>query len=280
MPEGPEILYFSTFLKKKLNKYKLTKINSYTDKPVIIPKDWDGKILDVGCKGKLLWLYLSGKKTNFYMHIHYGITGWLTFDKHDAYIKFELVFEKDEQITDKQTKEVKEIILYMEDKRRFSKITIHTQEQHIKIINKLGIDMFGENFTLDNFKNIIKSKNQILVALLLKQEIFCGIGNYIKNESMYQSHLKAKIKTNELNDEQIDLLYSNILFVGYSNLIEMLSDSKISKYLDKSKSTHMPKKLEIPYEYKIYGREKTSDGQKVYKIKVAGRDTYCIKELC
>ena len=39
MPEGPEILYFSTFLKKKLNKYKLTKINSYTDKPVIIPKD-------------------------------------------------------------------------------------------------------------------------------------------------------------------------------------------------------------------------------------------------
>ena len=42
----------------------------------------------------------------------------------------------------------------------------------------------------------------------------------------------------------------------------------------------MPKKLEIPYEYKIYGREVTSDGKKVLKIKVAGRDTYCIKELC
>ena len=42
----------------------------------------------------------------------------------------------------------------------------------------------------------------------------------------------------------------------------------------------MPKKLEIPYEYKIYGLEKTSEGHKVYKIKVAGRDSYCIKELC
>jgi len=108
----------------------------------------------------------------------------------------------------------------------------------------------------------------------------CGIGNYIKNESMYLSQLKAKIKTSELSDNQIELLYNNILFVGYSNLIEMLTDSKILKYLEKSKKTYMPKKLEIPYEYKIYGREKTIDGQKVYKIKVAGRDTYCIKELC
>ncbi len=42
----------------------------------------------------------------------------------------------------------------------------------------------------------------------------------------------------------------------------------------------MPKKLEVPYEYKIYGRETTKDGKKVLKIKVGGRDTYCIKELC
>ena len=34
------------------------------------------------------------------------------------------------------------------------------------------------------------------------------------------------------------------------------------------------------YTYKIYNREYTVEGQKVFKIKVAGRDSYCIKENC
>lgn len=282
MPEGPEIAYFSVFLKKKLKNYKLTKINSFTDKPVILPKEsmWDGTIIDVESKGKLLWLYIKGKKHNFYMHIHYGITGWLTFDKPKSYIKFELVFTKEKLNEKPNEKSNKQTSLYMEDKRRFSKISICTEEQHNKIINKLGIDLFSSQFTLEQFKNIIKSKNTMLAALLLKQDIFCGIGNYIKNEVLYMGKLNVKIKTSELVDEQIDKLYNDILFVGYSNLIEMLTDSKIVKYLDKSKTTYMPSKLEIPYGYKIYGREITSDGKKVLKIKVAGRDTYCVKELC
>lgn len=271
MPEGPEITYFSVFLKKKLKNYKFDEIKSFSDKPVILPKDLNGDIINIGNKGKILWFYLGGKQ-NFYMHIHYGITGWLTFDKPESYIKFEFVFR------DKKTN--KELSLYMEDKRRFSKISIHDEKQHNVIMNKLGIDLFSEEFTLENFKNIIDNKNTLLASLLLNQEIFAGIGNYIKNEVLYMCKLKVKVKTSELTDIQITQLYNNILFVGYSNLIEMLTDSKILKYLDKSKKTHIPKKLEIPYEYKIYGREITFDGKKVLKIKVGGRDTYCIKELC
>ena len=273
MPEGPEILYFSVLLKKKLKNYKFKEIKSFTNKPIIIPTDWDGDILDVDCKGKLLWFYVSGKNNNnFYMHIHYGITGWFRFDKPESNIKFEFVFEK-ENLN-------KELNMYMEDKRRFSKINIYTQEQHEKIINKLGIDLFSNQFTQKNFKDIIKNKNTLIAALLLKQEIFCGIGNYIKNEALYMGRLNVKIKTSELTDEQINTLYSDILFISYSNLMEMLSDSKIQKYLPKYKQSYIPKKLEIPYKYKIYGREKTLDDKPVIKIKVAGRDTYCIKELC
>ena len=253
MPEGPEILYFNIFLKKKLKNYKFEDIKSFTNKPIIVPKDWEGNILDIGCKGKLLWLYVSGKNINYYMHIHYGITGWLTFEKPTTNIKFEFFLIN-------TTNKDKDLTLYMEDKRRFSKINIYTEEEHLKIINKLGIDLFSKDFTLENFKKIISSKNTFLAGLILKQDV--------------------KIKTSELTMNQIDKLYNDILFVGYSNLMEMLEKSKISKYLDKLKMTHMPKKLEIPYEYKIYGLEKTSEGHKVYKIKVAGRDSYCIKELC
>ena len=275
MPEGPEILYWSVLLNKKLsNKYKFDEIKSFTYKPIIIPKDWDGKIIDTGSKGKLLWLEVSStdKDKKYYMHIHYGITGWLSFEKPDAYIKFEFVLLN--------MKTSKKINLYMEDKRRFSKIVIYTEQQHLKIISKLGVDIFNSDFTLNYFSNIIKNKDSMLAPLLLKQQIFCGIGNYIKNEIMYLGKLKAKIKTSELNEEQINHLYNNILFVAYSNLVEMLKDTGILKYLNKSKYINMPKKLEVPYIYKIYGREMTLDGKKVYKIKVGGRDTYCIKELC
>lgn len=279
MPEGPEILYWKVLLEKKLaNKYKFDTINSYTDKPIVIPKDWSKDwncvILGSGCKGKLLWLEVlsNDTKKKYYIHIHYGITGWLEFEKPESYIKFEFVL--------KNIKTNEKLYLYMEDKRRFSKIVIYDEKQHLNAINKLGIDIFESNFTLNNFSSVIKSKDAMLAPLLLKQEIFCGIGNYIKNEVMYLTKLKAKIKTSELDDTQIKELYTNILFVSYSNLVEMLKDTKILKYLDKSKSTHMPKKLEVPYEYKIYGREITSDGKKVIKIKVGGRDTYCIKELC
>lgn len=275
MPEGPEILYWQVLLEKKLAlKYKFDTINSYTDKPIIVPKDWEGKILGTGCKGKLLWLEVTStnKDKKYYMHIHYGITGWLQFEKPESYIKFEFIL--------KDIKTGGQLNLYMEDKRRFSKIVIYDEKQHLKIIAKLGIDIFEKDFTLSNFKTIINNKHTMIAPLVLKQEIFCGIGNYIKNEVMYMTKLKAKIKTSELTEDQIDELYTNILFVSYSNLVEMLKDTKILKYLNKSKFVHMPKKLEVPYQYRIYGREITSDGKKVFKIKVGGRDSYCVRELC
>ena len=275
MPEGPETLYWSVLLNKKLaSKYKFDEIKSFTDKPIIVPKDWEGKIEDSGCKGKLLWLVVSsnGGDKKYYMHIHYGLTGWLTFEKPESYIKFEFVLSN--------LKNKKQINLYMEDKRRFSKIGIYTEQQHQKIISKLGVDIFENNFTLEYFKNIINKKDTLVAPLMLKQEIFCGIGNYIKNEVMYMCKLKAKIKTSELDENIIKQLYNDILFVAYSNLVQMLKDTNILKYIPKSKSSNMPKKLEVPYEYKIYGRETTLDGKKVLKIKVGGRDSYCTKELC
>ena len=72
-------------------------------------------------------------------------------------------------------------------------IFIEPENDHNKIISKLGIDIFERDFTLNNFKNIINSKNVILASLLLKQDIMCGIGNYIKNECLYMTNLNRYI---------------------------------------------------------------------------------------
>lgn len=267
MPEGPEILYFATVLGKKLKNSTITDIKSYTDNPAIIPSDYIGKLICVGCKGKLLWFKVTGKKSDYYIHIHFGISGWLQFEKPQKNIKFEFVIEKDD----------KELRLYMEDQRRFSIVQIHKPDYHDKVVNDLGIDIFSKEFTLDVFSNTIKNKNMLLAAFLLNQHIFSGIGNYIKNDSLYLSKIKVKSKTSDLDDNQISKLYSNILLIAYSVLYELLSDSKAEKYLEKNKKINEPAKIEVPYEYKVYSREKSIKGETVTKLKIGGRDTYAVE---
>jgi formamidopyrimidine-DNA glycosylase len=270
MPEGPEILFWSILLKKKLSKCSFDTIESFSNNVVKIPKSLHkSKVIDTGAKGKVIWIKLG---CGYYIHVHFGITGWFLFDKPETTVKYLLKFTKDSGIDP--------VNLYLEDKRRLSQVSILNQDEHDNALDKLGIDIFDPEFTIDIFKSKIESKNTLLCSFLLNQEIFCGIGNYIKNEVLYMSNLKVKIKTSQLDQNQISKLYSNILFVGYSNLVEMLKDNKIYKLLPKTKSSNIPKKLEIPYQYKIYGREKTIDGKKIIKTKVGGRDTYCIKELC
>lgn len=267
MPEGPEILYFASVLKKKLKDAIISDIKSYTDKPAILPKDYVGKILQIDCKGKLLWIKVSGRLQNYYIHVHFGISGWFEFDEPEKNIKFEFIIKKGD----------KEFSLYMEDQRRFSKIQVYTETLHNKIIGELGIDIFSEEFTEKKFKGVVKSKNLLLCAFLLNQHIFSGIGNYIKNDSLYLSNIKVKSKTSELTDNQISKLYSNILFIAYSVLDELLRDSKAEKYLNKNKKTNEPAKLEVPYEYKVYSREKSIKGEIITKLKIGGRDTYAVE---
>jgi formamidopyrimidine-DNA glycosylase len=267
MPEGPEILYFASVLNKKLKNTTITNIKSFTDKPAVIPKDYIGKVKLVDCKGKLLWAKVTGKTQDYYIHIHFGITGWLQFDKPEKNIKFEFIIKKGN----------KEFSLYMEDQRRFSKIQVYNETLHNKIINELGIDIFSDEFTERKFKDVIKSKNLLLCAFLLNQHIFSGIGNYIKNDALYLSHIKVKSKTSELTDNQISKLYSNILFIAYSVLYELLRDSKAEKYLEKNKKTNEPAKLEVPFEYKVYSREKSIKGELITKLKIGGRDTYAVE---
>jgi formamidopyrimidine-DNA glycosylase len=264
MPEGPEILFFSIFLNQKFVGGKINFGNI-----VNIPEILSGEILEISSKGKLLFFKLKSKNTDnyLYMHLHLGISGWIMFK--DA---------KNVKYTFKITKNNKEYNIYIEDKTRLSNLSILTEDEHNNIINKLGIDIFTEDFTFNKFKFMIKSKNMILASYLLKQELFCGIGNYIKNEVLYLGNLDINIKTNFLTDNNISELYKNILFVAYSCLIEQLKNSNIENLLPEYNKIYMPKILEVPYEYKIYKREYTNDGKEVNKTKVGGRDTYFVKK--
>jgi formamidopyrimidine-DNA glycosylase len=263
MPEGPEIKYIKEVCFTYLLNHELVNIKSNSKTVLKLPKK--SKLIDVQSKGKLLILIFK----DYYFHIHFGLTGWLVFENPD-YPKYELTFKKGD----------KEITAYIDDSRRFSKLKFLDEDKHQISLRKLGIDIFDKEFTLDFFKEQIEKVDKKIVAFLLEQNKFCGIGNYIKNESLYIAKIDPFSNTSDLDDADIKNLYDSIRFCAFSNFMELVKENKELK-LDKNEINRLKKevKLEIPYKYRVYQQETDPKGNKVIKKDIAGRQTFYVKEI-
>jgi formamidopyrimidine-DNA glycosylase len=263
MPEGPEIKYIKQICHTYLLYHELVNIQSNSKTVVKLPSK--SKLIDIQSKGKLLILIFK----DYFLHIHFGLTGWLTFENPD-YPKYELTFKKGSS----------EIKAYIDDSRRFSKLKFLDDNEHNKALDKLGIDIFNKEFTLDFFEKEINKVNKKIVAFLLEQNKFCGIGNYIKNESLYISKIDPYSNTSNLDENDIKNLYDAIRFCAFSNFVELVKENKELK-LDKDELNRLKKevKLEVPYKYRVYQQETDPSGNKVIKKDISGRKTFYVKEV-
>ncbi len=265
MPEGPEIKYIGQVCLATIKNYELTNIISNSKDVVKIPKK--SKVINVITKGKLLVLICE----DYYFHIHFGLTGWLVFED-PKYPKYELEFKKGDIIQK----------VYIDDMRRFSKLKILNADKHVKVIDKLGIDILTPEFTLEFFTNCIKHVKKMIVAFLLEQSKFCGIGNYIKNESLYIAKIDPHRTTDDLDDDEIVKLYNAILYCAYSNTLELIKNDKDLKHDKQYKDLVKFLKsidTQVPYKFKVYEKNKDPKGNKVIHTEIAGRKTYYVKEI-
>jgi formamidopyrimidine-DNA glycosylase len=264
MPEGPEIKYLGEICKKYIIGLELYNIKSNSKTVVTIPKK--SKVINVITKGKLLIIVCE----DYYFHIHCGLTGWITFED-PKYPRYEIEFR-----TDDNTKTLR---AYMDDSRRFSKLKILKKQAHEKELNKLGIDIFSDEFTYDFFKSQISETNKKIVAFIMEQNKFCGIGNYIKNEALYYAKIDPHRTCNDLDEDEIKKLYESIIFVSYSNCLELLEQNKELKidkhFIQKLKSVNP----ELPYKFKVYQQEKDPKGHKIIKAEINGRKCFYVKEI-
>jgi len=255
MPEGPELLYLSQICRKYLLNHKLVSIKSNSKSKLYLPNN-NSSLKDIITRGKLMVLFFD----NYYFHIHLGLTGWIVFE--DAkYPKYELNFDN--------------LTVYIDDSRRFSKLKIYKKlESSQKVLNKLGVDILTNKFTYDYFYDYIKSKKKNIATLLLEQNKICGVGNYIKNESLYIAKINPNRNSDDLEDNEIKKLFDAILYVSYSNYIEMMKMNKlpIDKLFTKIKTT-------VPYKFKVYGNEKDPLGNKIITENIGGRATYYVKSV-
>lgn len=257
MPEGPEILISSAFLKQFVKGKNFTKITSNTKTKRNLPKK--SKVINIYSYGKLIIIQTK----DYFVHVHFGITGWLVRKKPRIY-KYILHFGNYK--------------FYLQDTRRFSSIKILNEENHNLQLNKLGIDILSENFTLNNFIKLTQNKKQNICSFLLDQKNFAGLGNYIKNEVLYLSKVSPLRKISDLSSYEFKKIYNNIKFVSFSNVVDWFNEYEIN--LPKNIKKLLPKKLKVPYEYYVYEREYDDKKNKViFNKKHCGRRTFYVKEI-
>ena len=243
MPEGPEVKLMVETLKKYIKsdfinleitggryiRHKLPK--NYKS----FKSDLKAKIIDINCKGKFIYIILDNDWT---IWITLGMSGHFVKKKYKhTHYTFETSKGK----------------FYMDDTRNFGTLNfykIDDEKNSLKDkLNSIGFDPLQnkikfEDF-LKHFNKFKKQPNKNIAELLLEQKFIAGIGNYLRSDILYKANINPFTKLKSLN--------KNKLF-------------ELSKYLYKIPNEsykNQKNKLRLhSYNFKIYGRDTTSKGEK------------------
>lgn len=297
MPEGPEIIITTQFLKLKLINAKITSINilsgRYTHqdlKGLNYLKNNYFIIKNIDSKGKFIWFDLEDKNgNNFYLMNTLGMTGsWSFQDSNNIRLKFNIKANNNKKYS-----------LYFIDQRNFGTLEfIRNSDKLDKKLNKLAPDVLKSNMTIKELKEHIKAyikktrKNLNLVKILMDQEaIVSGIGNYLVAEILYDAKLSPHRKLDELNDKEINKLVKSIRTIAksayYNNSIGYMINfeeflKKHSKLVDNNKlPDYFPDiKIKSKFKFKVYRQKKDPYNNEVKKEQIVkGRTIHWVSKI-
>lgn len=127
--------------------------------------------------------------------------------------------------------------VYYNDTRKMGHFKIVANSEILDYLNSTGIDILRyimvkesvinrppwyREFDYDNFAEIISGKGRgklRLCEFLLEQRYFCGIGNYLRCDIMYQAGLSPTRLLSELDDEELGRLYNSIVELMWESYV-------------------------------------------------------------
>jgi formamidopyrimidine-DNA glycosylase len=198
MPELPEVEVMRRKLESNALNAKLIRIDN-PDKRLSkkLTKNWEEILLHQNLRetkriGKYLFLHFG----DCYLHLHFGMTGSLEFHPHDQestkYSRLNLYFDNG-------------IRMDFTDPRTFGKMDIINSVESFANAKKLGKDLLS-SVNEDAQKMFLSSKLS-LKAILLKQNIVAGIGNWLADEALFRAKLNPKKTGHSLTEnEAVELL--------------------------------------------------------------------------
>jgi formamidopyrimidine-DNA glycosylase len=162
------------------------------------------QIQNVKTKGKFMYWEF---KNEWYMFCTFGMTGqWSPKKGNHVSMYLSLVDNSTGKLSD----------IYFNDPRHFGTIKFVKGEAKLKEkLAELGWDPLNgvSDLNLIWVASKIKSSNKPIGQLLMDQNIFAGVGNYIRAEALYLSKMSPWRSGNSLLDDEIYSLCDNLIDV-------------------------------------------------------------------
>ena len=204
MPELPEVETVRSILERNIINKTIVDIEVRYEKIIqnVQTNDFINKLknqtfIEMKRKGKYLICVLN----DYYLIVHLRMEGKFFFMHNEPYSSHDHIIFK---FNDSQ--------LRYNDTRKFG--TMHLFEKtcdifNIPPLNKVGLEQFDVNFSLQYLKPFIKKSIKPIKTTLLDQSVIAGIGNIYADEVLFMSRLHPNQKTNLLSDIQIQSIIDN-----------------------------------------------------------------------
>lgn len=268
MPELPEVQTIVNQLQEKIvgKKIKTVKVNLPKLIQGIKPKEFEKKIIGAKIKkisrrAKLLIIQLSN---NYSLIIHLKLTGRILFKKKlsEEDKKSHLIYEFNDGT-----------FLCHQDFRQFGWVKLMKTQDLENYFEKEGFgpEPLEKDFTLEKFKELLKTKpRQKIKPLLMDQTFITGIGNVYAQESCWGAKILPTRIVKTLTEKEISDLYHYLIKI----LKEAIKyrGSSVDAYVDvEGKAGDYVSHLKV---YNREGEKCFRCGGKIKKITLAGRGTY------
>src|SRR6266404_2534355 len=208
------------------------------------------KVQDIKTKGKFMyWVF----DCDWFMFSTFGMSGmWaIRKEKHPCFV---LEFS-DENYSNHQQ-------LAFNDPRHFGTIKFTNNKQDlINKLNSLGWDPLSEELTpsiINTITNRFAKSNKTISQVLMDQSIFAGVGNYLKCEILYASHISPWRSCNLLTAGDIVLICqsaADIAKASYQN-----NGASLHTYTDANGN-----KGNYSNFFKVYGRKLDPLGNQIIR---------------
>lgn len=170
----------------------------------------------------------------------------------------------------------KNIDLFFNDQRKFGWIKIFTPDALKHFQRDLGVDIIGDEFTLDYFQNQLTTSSRAIKLVILDQTKFAGIGNIYANDALFMAKIHPQTPANQVQSSKAQTLHSSILKVINESILNGGSTMRDNKYVRPDGSYG-----ENQFHFRVYqkvGEPCPVCKTKIQRIVVGGRGTFfCLK---
>ncbi len=273
MPELPEVETIRRGLSKLIIKQKIQKIDVLCEKS-FIGKGVKGKVIGIRRFGKALILDLDNDTS---LMIHLRMTGQLIYDGKgtDRYAAGHPSESFMSKLPNKQTRVIIEFekgVLYFNDQRKFGFIkvlpTVEVEKEgFIRKLAKEPWEMTAGEF----YEKLQRHKKSLIKPVILDQAVVCGLGNIYADESLFMSKIHPERRAGTITKKEAERLIRSMREVMDRSIESGGSTMATYVKADGTRGDYLEQFAQV---FRKEGKKCLRCGEKIVKIKVAGRGTH------